>query len=470
MKPLPIEAPVAAIEATPEDLEKKEEEAATTADGEAAPADGEVAKEEKPAEEGAAKDLEEETKKEEENPNEEKTEPVETPEEEVKKEEEAPKEEVKVPEEKNTQEPESEEHQDSPKPVVESDKKSEPEEEEATEKPAVEKTATDEMATTATTLQTEEDKEEEPEEDEEEGNKYVLLERLFKFIQTVDGEDLNPVLSGYFCKLVSLLISRKQKQLFPFIFAKESTVIEDLLKHVYQKSISEILNKLLTLIDTDHEPEIVAMIQEKQQMAVTQLIDSLGPEKSEEHNLNASTIIQDMFEIKEFYNIICQKENLQKIVEYALAGMTESTKDSKCSSLSVLNQIIMNHIDRQKKKDQKADADKDNHDEDDDIVQQNSDDEAADDEASNPNSVTAQTQVLVDVLLRKIEKIETILQNDHEGAMIRSSVTDQEFVPLGQQRLYTIELVLRMVQLKKEALYDALGTSKIFSNIMALVK
>jgi hypothetical protein len=47
-------------------------------------------------------------------------------------------------------------------------------------------------------------------------------------------------------------------------------------------------------------------------MAVSHLIESLGPEKSEEHNLNASTIIIDMFEIKEFYNIICQKENLQK--------------------------------------------------------------------------------------------------------------------------------------------------------------
>ena len=54
--------------------------------------------------------------------------------------------------------------------------------------------------------------------------------------------------------------------------------------------------------------------------------------------------------------------------------------------------------------------------------------------------------------------------------MIRSSVTDEEFVPLGQQRLYTIELVLRMVQLKKVELYDALGESKIFANIMALVK
>lgn len=62
------------------------------------------------------------------------------------------------------------------------------------------------------------------------------------------------------------------------------------------------------------------------------------------------------------------------------------------------------------------------------------------------------------------------MQNDFEGDKIKSSVTDQDFVPLGQQRLYTIELVLRMVQLKKDALYEAMGASKIFLNIMELVK
>jgi hypothetical protein len=35
-----------------------------------------------------------------------------------------------------------------------------------------------------------------------------LLERLFKFIRT-EEKPLNPVLSGYFSKLVTLLINRK---------------------------------------------------------------------------------------------------------------------------------------------------------------------------------------------------------------------------------------------------------------------
>ena len=118
------------------------------------------------------------------------------------------------------------------------------------------------------------------------------------------------------------------------------------MKHVYQKSISEVINKLLTNLDTDHEPEVLSEIKAKQRMAITILIGSLGPEKSEEHNLNACSIIQDMFEIKEFYNQICEKENLTKIVDFALASMSESTKPSKCCSLTILNQIVLNNIEK----------------------------------------------------------------------------------------------------------------------------
>jgi hypothetical protein len=45
-------------------------------------------------------------------------------------------------------------------------------------------------------------------------------------------------------------------------------------------------------------------------MVVEKLIDHLGPEKDEENNLNGCSIIQDMFETKEFYNILCKKENI----------------------------------------------------------------------------------------------------------------------------------------------------------------
>ena len=187
------------------------------------------------------------------------------------------KEEVKD-EEKNTQEPESEEQEakkEEAKPAAEEEKKGEPEEE-AEQKKEENDSATP-ISTEATAIETVptegDDKEEEPE------NRFVLLDRLFQFIDA-EEEDLNQVLAGYFCKLVSLLISRKQKSLVPYIFAPESKIIDQLLKHVYQKSISEVLNKLLTQLDSDFEPALQEQIHLKQQQAVSTLISQLGADKT----------------------------------------------------------------------------------------------------------------------------------------------------------------------------------------------
>ena len=103
---------------------------------------------------------------------------------------------------KNTQEPEAE--QNDKKESSEETKTQEPEEEVTEQKEGDEDLSTRE--TTVATLQTDGHEEEEP----EVAHKYYLLDRLFKFLRT-DEAELNPVLSGYFCKLVSLLISRKQK-------------------------------------------------------------------------------------------------------------------------------------------------------------------------------------------------------------------------------------------------------------------
>jgi len=105
-------------------------------------------------------------------------------------------------------------------------------------------------------------------------------------------------------------------------------------------------------------------------------------------------------------------------------------------------------------------------------VQANSDDEKDEEmDPANPNSLTAQAQALVSVLNGKIVALESVLQADlPSGVRVQGSVTDQPFVPLGQQRLRSVELVLKMVQLKKETINDALVASKVFANIIELVK
>lgn len=58
---------------------------------------------------------------------------------------------------------------------------------------------------------------------------------------------MNAVLSGYFAKLFTLLINRKQKSLLPYVFSPDSDFVESLLYHVYQKSLSELITKFLNI-------------------------------------------------------------------------------------------------------------------------------------------------------------------------------------------------------------------------------
>lgn len=67
-----------------------------------------------------------------------------------------------------------------------------------------------------------------------------------KFIRPKE-KNLNAVLSGYFSKLMTLLLTRKQKSLLPYIFAEGSDIVDCILNHVYQKSISELVSKLLNI-------------------------------------------------------------------------------------------------------------------------------------------------------------------------------------------------------------------------------
>ena len=129
----------------------------------------------------------------------------------------------------------------------------------------------------------------------------MLLDRLFKFTKTEDEEPVNSVLAGYFSKVVQLLINRKQKQIVPYIVADENMVIENLLKHVYSRSVAEVIHRILNIVDSNFEEEISTKISEKKQLILTSLIDQLGSEREDETVMNAAFILQDILEQKSFF-------------------------------------------------------------------------------------------------------------------------------------------------------------------------
>lgn len=273
------------------------------------------------------------------------------------------------------------------------------------------------------------------------------------------------MLSSYFCKLVTILLRRYPNELAQYIFAPGSQVVDGMLRHVYQKSISELLLWVLVRVGQGLGPETLASIQSAQKLAISKLIDALGPDFSEEHNLNACSILQEMVKIREFNDMICQKESLTKMVTHATADFDKGTKMSKVCSLNALNTVVSNLIVLQRSRSNLHDR----YDsfEEDFVAQASSDGEET---TVNANSPRAQIDSLVAIVQARIPNIQDILSLSHDGAKRTLQVSDTEFVPLGQQRLHTVELVSNLVQLQREPIQKALMSSKVFVHIIELTK
>ncbi len=225
-----------------------------------------------------------------------------------------------------------------------------------------------------------------------------------KFIRNKD-KNLNAVLSGYFAKLLTLLLTRKQKSLLPFVFGPGSDVVDCLLNHVYQKSIAEFLNKLLNIQEDSvrlGNAALVPEVKQAQRYIINTLVEKLGPtDTTEEDNLNASSILQDALETKEYYSVVTQKFNILKLLEYALPNADQkSTVDSQNAALGVLTQLVSLYPER-KKDGKRKQTDEDE--EDSTTVQQNNNKDSDDEDESSEGSI-------INLLARNVPRVVSYLQ------------------------------------------------------------
>ena len=77
-----------------------------------------------------------------------------------------------------------------------------------------------------------------------------MLEYLLGFLKTED--ELNPVLCGYFSKLINVFISSKSEDFFDYLYRHEH-IIEDFANHIYNRSIADNFIKILINEKIPHE-------------------------------------------------------------------------------------------------------------------------------------------------------------------------------------------------------------------------
>lgn len=78
---------------------------------------------------------------------------------------------------------------------------------------------------------------------------------------------------------------------------------------MYQKSLSEVLNKLLNISEQSYEEELSKSIKDKQLKAVAELVNKLARDQNdEEANLNGSLILSELMDNnKDSFNVLSRK-------------------------------------------------------------------------------------------------------------------------------------------------------------------
>ncbi|CAI2375846.1 unnamed protein product [Moneuplotes crassus] len=203
----------------------------------------------------------------------------------------------KVPEDstKNDQTPSEEKEEPSEVTKEQTDEKEETtdekeeaaEEKEEEDKPeASQEEEKEEAVSPAPTEQIEEDPE----------LKKPITEYLVDFIRT--DEELNPVLCGYFCKLLNTIITQNKEKFFLYAFDPANSMIEHFTKHVYNRSIADLFIRIIKDCNEDASTKLEIL---------SGIIDGIESQQYE-GKLNSAHIIKELMEIKNILEVLKEKE------------------------------------------------------------------------------------------------------------------------------------------------------------------
>jgi len=138
--------------------------------------------------------------------------------------------------------------------------------------------------------------------------RYFLLEKLLSLLAEV--EPLNPVLAGYFAKVIFALIEANNERLVKYLFQFESH-INNFIRHSYNNSIAEVMARLLTVNNNKDE-----LLKEKQKV-LDKIIEKLAPENSLETIVNIGHTLCMLIDGRQHLEYFLSLEVLTKLFQYA---------------------------------------------------------------------------------------------------------------------------------------------------------
>jgi hypothetical protein len=124
-------------------------------------------------------------------------------------------------------------------------------------------------------------------------NQYDLLEHVLRFLDTDD--ELNPVLCGYFSKLVLEIFRKKTQSFLAYLYKIEGTMTK-FVKHIYNRSICDVLCQILqetfALPSGEGDDETVQKVRKQVLQQLRRNLKSQDQNLQQEYYLNTFQIVQ----------------------------------------------------------------------------------------------------------------------------------------------------------------------------------
>ena len=316
-----------------------------------------------------------------------------------------------------------------------------------------------------------------------ERSKYDYLDKLFSFLTTrpteEDGGELNPVLCGYFSKLVSTLVLRRPKEFFLYI-SERPMALHQMARHLYSRGISDTLSQIL--MNESHGLEDTSTFGDFNELRTAVLEDvllALNPENAPWLLTNAASVIINILARPHFFEAMTTPHFLKLLFNALLGTDTPSPADVRSNAVRILTALLAQYKQKLSSADKKAaeeEEPKTSHstDDDDDVIIGADDSPKKAAAPSTPTTEISEDQPpeiqeptpFIEAIHENFAKLVALLDEEPENGT--DSITGQQVARFGRSRLSIVEIIGDIVKLNDIGLSSRIVDSNILRKLVLL--
>ncbi|MDR3737288.1 MAG: hypothetical protein P4L10_17380 [Acidobacteriaceae bacterium] len=160
-----------------------------------------------------------------------------------------------------------------------------------------------------------------------------LLEKLMSLLKS--EKEVNPVLAGYFCKVMQVIIEKRKLDLLEYIFRYREH-IDNVLHHCYNRSIADVLSKILSNEDKFITGTTGEEFAEEKKAILERMVSKMEPTNKLEDITNNCFILCNLVDTKQQLGFFLNPDVLKKIYQIGASGHPMSLRASLTFFMTVM--------------------------------------------------------------------------------------------------------------------------------------